>query len=217
MDSVDTGVWEDGDGGLMARRKRLRAFVDTVLDTMEALPTPDTYLEAERALKAAKAADKVYTQLNNAPRRPNWTDYDPRVRDSAAYQTSSPKPTPVWSFDPDLDDDEREALGMGRVSATPSAQPEYPPARRRPTLGDLDVLVRDTESASESVQTSSEPPLAPTKISPSSAQRRNWHSLHRRTRYIRSRPVRAYRHTLPHPPLITQPVAPRLRANHHPP
>ena len=50
------------------RRFRLRAFCDRVLDALEAIPMPETFLEADRAARAAQSCDKMVVQIHSEPK-----------------------------------------------------------------------------------------------------------------------------------------------------
>ncbi|MDI7776399.1 hypothetical protein [Asticcacaulis sp. EMRT-3] len=49
-------------------RDRLRALAGDLLDIMETLDKPKTYLEVERAARAVMVMDRLMTQLDQAPR-----------------------------------------------------------------------------------------------------------------------------------------------------
>ena len=61
MESIATGREELTP--LEARRARLRALADKLLDTLEGLDAPETHLEADRAAKAYVSADRMFTLL----------------------------------------------------------------------------------------------------------------------------------------------------------
>jgi hypothetical protein len=61
MESIETGREELTP--LEARRARLRALADKLLDTLEGLDAPETHLEADRAAKAYISADRMFTLL----------------------------------------------------------------------------------------------------------------------------------------------------------
>ncbi|WAC49272.1 hypothetical protein OVA03_05015 [Asticcacaulis sp. SL142] len=48
---------------LKMRRMRLRVYADRLLEAVEMIPMPDSFLEAERAHKAVKACDAMLVQL----------------------------------------------------------------------------------------------------------------------------------------------------------
>ncbi|WKL57064.1 hypothetical protein Q1W73_15570 [Asticcacaulis sp. ZE23SCel15] len=85
---------------LKMRRLRLRAFADRLLEAVEMIPMPDSFLEAERAHKAVRACDAMLVQLYGEPAE----KLSPAPRSTAASGASR-RP----SRD-DADDDDLEGL-----------------------------------------------------------------------------------------------------------
>jgi hypothetical protein len=93
MESIETGREELTP--LEARRARLRALADKLLDTLEGLDAPETHLEADRAAKAYISADRMFTLLfQDAGRRTLGggikyaPDYAPGAADRIAVSRS---------------------------------------------------------------------------------------------------------------------------------
>ncbi|MDI7774146.1 hypothetical protein [Asticcacaulis sp. EMRT-3] len=60
MDRTD--ALEDDLSPLEQRRVRLRAFADEMMETIRALPKPQTWLEGERAMRCIASSDRVVVQ-----------------------------------------------------------------------------------------------------------------------------------------------------------
>ncbi len=87
-------------------RKRLRVYAHRLLDTIERLPLPKTFLEGERAGRCVLATDQMLTQLYEAPRSET-------LRAGLKTQKSGVKPASSASgFDDDEDDEDREPTGQ---------------------------------------------------------------------------------------------------------
>ncbi|HWU48356.1 MAG TPA: hypothetical protein VN042_00665 [Asticcacaulis sp.] len=92
MESIETGREELTP--LEARRARLRALADKLLDTLEGLDAPETHLEADRAAKAYISADRMFTLLfQDAGRRTlgGGIKYAPDYAPGAADRVSTPR------------------------------------------------------------------------------------------------------------------------------
>ena len=81
---------------LDARRTRLRALADRVLEAMEALPLPETHLQAAQAQRAIEITDRMMTQLYSEP---SLKSYHPRqqtlgARKRSPHQRSRLSPSP---------------------------------------------------------------------------------------------------------------------------
>ncbi len=103
---------------LEMRRARLRAFQDKVMDHVETLPMPATYIEAERAQRYIGVTDRVLVQLYSRPAKPEM-----RLREPSVPGDLKPSPRPkLWpENDPDLTYDFGDD-GVGETTA--AAEPQ---------------------------------------------------------------------------------------------
>jgi len=84
-------------------RKRLRVYAHRLLDTIERLPLPKTFLEGERAGRCVLATDRMLSQLYEAPR-----PEAPRAGLSGLAGLKAPKSTASRFAEDDEDDEDRE-------------------------------------------------------------------------------------------------------------
>ncbi|MCR6658718.1 MAG: hypothetical protein NVV72_05000 [Asticcacaulis sp.] len=83
-------------------RKRLRVYAHRLLDAIENLTLPVTFLEGERAGRCVLATDRMLSQLYEAPR-----PEAPRV-ELAGLKATRPAPKSTSRFDDEDDDEDRE-------------------------------------------------------------------------------------------------------------
>lgn len=90
-------------------RKRLRLYAHRLLDVIERLPLPKTFLEGERAGRCVLATDRMLSQLYEAP-RPEVTRMELPGFSGLKAARPAPKST-AGCFDDDDDDEDREPSG----------------------------------------------------------------------------------------------------------
>ncbi|MFT4074357.1 MAG: hypothetical protein QM647_02415 [Asticcacaulis sp.] len=90
-------------------RKRLRVYAHRLLDAIEKLPLPKTFLEGERAGRCVLATDRMLSQLYEAPRPEASRVPLPGI---AGLKAAKPAAKSVAGhFDDNEDDEDREPTG----------------------------------------------------------------------------------------------------------
>lgn len=114
---------------LEQRRERLRRFADRVMEAIEQLPMPKSFIEGERAQRCLAQTDRTLVQLHSRPgTRPNTV---PNAGTSAAPSRSATPRAPEPSFAYSYDDDDIDDLDNGDDSHAPPAMPETTDRARR--------------------------------------------------------------------------------------
>lgn len=119
---------------LEQRRERLRRFADRVMEAIEQLPMPESFIEGERAQRCLAQTDRTLVQLHSRPgTRPNTVPNggtSPAPSRSATPRAPEPEPPFAYSYDDD-DIDDPDDLDNGDDSHAPPAMPETTDRARR--------------------------------------------------------------------------------------
>ena len=128
MDPIDD---IDMEAELALRRARLRVLADRVLEAMEALPLPETHLEAAQAQRAIEITDRLMIKLYREPTKPSTHQNhqsNPRVKRVPSPPMRAPMPRPPLKVITPL---------------KPAPQPIQPPAQDMHDPTDYQAMTRN--------------------------------------------------------------------------